>query len=140
MQYNKTDVDIVKQYKSKNMSNKTIVALINKQSSQKYTEEDIEKMLTQPVFERQKLPDNKLYDVAAGIVFNPEKRAKIKKIALIILGAFLLIMIAVGAFVSWKIPLITMSIVLGFVIIVVATFFILVKTGLMDKFMDSHGF
>ena len=140
MQYNKTDVDIVKQYKSKNMSNKTIVALINKQSEQKYTEEDIEKMLVQPAFERQKLPDNKLYDVAAGIVFNPEKRRKIKRIALIVLGVFLLILITLGALISWNIPLITIGIVLGLAIVIVSTFFILVKTGLMDKFMDSHGF
>ena len=41
MQYNKRDVDLVKHYKSKNMSNKTIMALINKQSSIKYTEADI---------------------------------------------------------------------------------------------------
>ena len=143
MQYNKEDIQFVKNYKSKNMSNKTIAALLNKQSSTKYTEEDIVAMFNyqetrQPI--KTGYEDNKLYEAAAGFIMNPQKRKKAKYIALTILALFIIGMICLGIFISWKPVIIIVSVIVGLIVLIALTFFVIFKTGLADKLMDKYGF
>lgn len=142
MQYNKSDVELVKRYKSKNMSNKTILALLNKQSSRKYTEQDIHLMLYESKKPKKEEPseNGRLYDVAAGIVMNPAKRKKAKNILLAIVLTFVIGMILLGLFVSWTPVLIITGSIVGLILLIVLTFFILFKTGILEKIMDKYGY
>lgn len=143
MQYNKEDIKFVKNYKSKNMSNKTIAALLNKQTNKKYTESDIVAMMNyneNPQPPKTGYEDNKLYEAAAGFIMNPQKRKRAKNISLIILALFLIGMLCLGIFVSWTPVLITLGVIIGLVLLIVLTFFIIFKTGLADKIMDKYGF
>jgi hypothetical protein len=143
MTYNKEDINFVKNYKSKNMSNKTIAALLNKQNNKKYTEDDIVAMLNYKEDSQQfttGYENSKLYEAAAGFIMNPQKRKKAKTIAIISLLLFLIGMLCLGIFVSWKPVVITFGVIIGIVILIVLTFFIIFKTGLADKLMDKYGF
>jgi hypothetical protein len=143
MTYNKEDINFVKNYKSKNMSNKTITALLNKQHNKKYTEADVEAMLNckedSQTFTTG-YENSKLYAAAAGFVMNPQKRKKVKNIAIISLLIFLIGMICLGIFVSWKPVVITFGVIIGVIALIALTFFIIFKTGLADKLMDKYGF
>jgi hypothetical protein len=142
MTYNKTDIELIKQYKSKNLSTKTIVALINKQTTEKYTEEDIVAILNMPDETENKIenPDSRLYDIAAGFVFNPAKRKKFLNVLFIISIVFMLSLVMLGIFVSWKPVIIILSSLFGLVALIALTFFILLKTGLLEKIMEKYGF
>jgi asparagine N-glycosylation enzyme membrane subunit Stt3 len=141
MQYNKTDVELVKRYKSKNMSNKTIIALLYKQSKTKYTENDIRMMMMEAKKESKKPSDNgRLFDVASGIVMNPEKRKKAKHIFFAIIATIVIGLILLGLFVSWTPVIIITSCIVGLVFLLVLTFFILFKSGILEKIMDKYGF
>ena len=143
MTYNKADIDIIKNYKSNNMSNKTIVALINKQSDFKYTESDIEAILSEPETNHNTTNLNnqdKLYNVAADIVFNPAKRKKVKRICLLLAALIVTGFILLGVFVSWTPVIITLSSIIGIILILSVVFFILVKTGVLERMLEKYGF
>lgn len=140
MSYNKKDLELVKQYKQNNMSNKTILAIINKQSDVKYTENDIVEMLNaKPETNKFASNDSKLYDIAAGFVFNAQKRKKAKRIALIILAAFLAAMITLVFIGLWKVSAIIVGSIIGLCLLIYITFQILLYTGVLSKIMEKHG-
>ena len=143
MEYNREDINLVKQYKSKNLSNKTILAIVNKQSKQKYTELDIEKMANykeKPVNISTGYEDSRLYEAAAGFIMNPAKRKKAKNIFIISLLIFIAGLICLGFFVSWKPVIIIVSSIVGIVVIAALAIFLLFKCGLIEKFIDKYGF
>jgi hypothetical protein len=147
MQYNKTDVELVKRYKSKNMSNKTILALLNKQSSCKYTENDIIIMMSESQQEKnvqtnkhQPSENGRLFDIAAGFVMNPQKRKKAKYIFLAIVLTFVIGMLLLGFLVSWTPVIIITASIVGLILLLVLTFFILFRSGILEKIMDKYGF
>ncbi len=147
MQYNKTDVELVKRYKSKNMSNKTILALLNKQSNYKYTENDIRMMMYEVQQEKNvKTKTNKpsengrLFDIAAGFVMNPQKRKKAKHIFLAVIATLVIGLLLLGFFVSWTPVIIITSSIVGVVLLLVLIFFILFRSGILEKIMDKYGF
>lgn len=147
MQYNKTDVELVKRYKSKNMSNKTILALLNKQSNYKYTENDIRMMMYESQQEKnvqtsknQPSENGRLFDIAAGFVMNPKKRQKAKYIFIAIVATFVIAMLLLGFLVSWTPVIIITASIVGLVLLLVLTFFILFRSGLLEKIMDKYGF
>lgn len=147
MQYNKTDVELVKRYKSKNMSNKTILALLNKQSNYKYTENDIRMMMYESQQEKnvqtnknQPSENGRLFDIAAGFVMNPRKRQKAKHIFIAIIATFVIAMLLLGFLVSWTPVIIITASIVGLVLLLVLTFFILFRSGILEKIMDKYGF
>lgn len=146
MQYNKTDVELVKRYKSKNMSNKTILALLNKQSSYKYTENDIIMMCESQqeknvkTNKHQPSENGRLFDIAAGFVMNPQKRKKAKYIFLAIVLTFVIGMLLLGFLVSWTPVIIITASIVGLVLLLVLIFFILFRSGILEKIMDKYGF
>ena len=73
-----------------------------------------------------------------GVLLNLATIAK--TIAIISLLLFLVGMLCLGIFVSWKPVVITFGVIIGIVILIVFTFFIIFKTGLADKLMDKYGF
>jgi uncharacterized membrane protein (DUF485 family) len=117
---------------------------VNKQSTHKYTESEISSIIdktknpqptTQP-----KQDYGKLYNAAAGIALNPEKRKRFKYICMLALLALVVGLVFLGVFVSWQAAVIITSILVGIVVLFAVSMFILFKTGLAEKIMEKHGF
>ena len=71
---------------------------------------------------------------------NPAKRKKAKNILLAIVLTFVIGMILLGLFVSWTPVLIITGSIVGLILLIVLTFFILFKTGILEKIMDKYGY
>lgn len=135
--YNSKDVELVFQYKKSGMSDNTIIALLNKSSEHKYHTSDIVKMIDQ--YQRTHVSQNgKLFDIAAGVVFNPSKRRRIKLTLFAVLMLFIVSMVVLGLTVSWKPVIWIFGSVLGIAAITVLAFIISLKTGMIEKFIDKH--
>ena len=144
MSYNSKDVDLIMTYHNRQLSPKTIAIFVNKQSTHKYTEAEISSIIKraknpQPK-EQPKQEYGKLYNAAAGIALNPEKRRRFKLVCILALIALIVGLVLLGVFVSWQAAVIITSILVGIVVLFVVTMFILFKTGLAEKIMEKHGF
>ena len=136
MQYNKDDVQRVVDYKRKNVTDKSIILLLYKESGIKYTVEDLNRMVDQ--YQEENGSDNgRLYDLASEIVFNPRKRKKIKWTAIAIAVLFVAAMLLLGFFVSWTPVIITGIVLVSLILIVVIAFIVIFKTGLAEKILDK---
>ena len=144
MSYNKKDVDLIMTYNNKQLSPKTIAIFVNKQSTHKYTESEISSIIRQSQKPKeqqtQKQDYGKLYNAAAGIALNPEKRKRFKLICLLSLLALVVGLVLLGIFVSWQAAVIITSVLVGIVVLFAVSMFVLFKTGLAEKIMEKHGF
>ena len=139
MEYNNKDIDMVVKYKNSNMSDKTILALINKQSNIVYTETDIQKMYEQGTApDESSIENSKLFDIAASIVFNPRKRRAIKIGLILTALVFVAGLLLLGVFVSWKPVIITVASLVGVILIVAVTIFVLIKSGGIERYLEKH--
>lgn len=137
MAYNEEHARVATQYLEKGMKPATIAALINKQYSEKYSALDIEQMVTDIRENPPPSENGRLFDIAAGIVFNPKKRKRIKIIAILILFAIVVSLVLLGLFVSWVPVAIIAGSVVGIILIIVLTIAIMYKTGYLEKLMEK---
>ena len=145
MSYNTKDVDLIMTYYRRQLSPKTIAIFVNKQSTHKYTEAEISSIITkatQPQKQETAEKQNygKLYNAAAGIALNPEKRKRFKLICMLSLRMLVVGLVLLGVFVSWQAAVIITSVLIGIVVLFAVTMFILFKTGIAEKIMEKHGF
>ncbi len=147
MSYNKKDIELILKYHNNKMSNKTIAVFVSKQSSHRYTEDEIANIIKQSTAKEvskknESEPDQygKAYNVIAGIALNPQKRRKAKLIAILSVLMFIAALICLGIFVSWTPVIIISSVIVGIVVLFAVTMFVLFKTGLAEKIMERHGF
>ena len=136
MKYPTEDSRMAAQLFERGMYHETIALLINSSSNTDYDAEDVKEMILEFRNNQPTSENGKLYDAAAGFVFNPQKRRKAKRIFLSVVAAFAVIMIAIGFFVSWKPVLITVASLFGVILILFLIFFIMAKTGVLDKIID----
>lgn len=136
MKYPIEDSKRAVQLLERGMSHETIALLINSSSNTDYAAADVKEMILEFRNNQPASENGRLYDAAAGFVFNPQKRRKAKRIFLLAIAIFAVIMIAIGLFVSWKPVLITVASIFGVILILFLTFFVMVKTGVMDKIID----
>lgn len=147
MSYNKSDVELILKYHKNNMSNKTIAVFVSKQSSRKYTEDEIANIISQSKTTKMKEPVKhepdqygKAYNAIAGIALNPQKRRRAKIIALLSILIFIAALVCLGIFVSWTPVIVIASVIVGIIVLFAITMFVLFKTGLAEKIMERHGF
>lgn len=144
MSYNKKDVDLIMTYHDKQLSPKTIAIFVNKQSTHKYTESEISSIINKAKNPQPKEQPHqeygKLYNAAAGIALNPEKRKRFKIVCLLALLALVVGIVLLGVFVSWQAAVIITSVLVGIVVLFAVSIFILFKTGLAEKIMEKYGF
>ena len=138
MQYNMDHARTAAKFAEQGMKPSTIVALINKQYETKYAVADINSMIEDIKNNPPPSENGRLFDVAAGIVFNPRKRKKIKIVVLSIVFTLITALILLGVFVSWKPVAIIAGSIIGFVALVVITIIVLVKTGVLEKLLEKY--
>ena len=78
MNYSVEDAKKATKYMESGMAPATVAMIMNKSSDVKYTADDIMLMVSDLKKNPPPSGNGRLYDIAAGIVFNPDKRSKIK--------------------------------------------------------------
>lgn len=137
MNYNIEDAKKATKYLESGMAPTTVALILNKSSERKYVASDINAMVAELRDNQPPSGNGRLYDIAAGIVFNKSKRKRIGVIALSILVLLLIGMIMLGIFVSWVPVLIAIGTLIGLILIVIVTSVIMIRTGFLDRYIDK---
>ena len=137
MTYSIEDARKAVKYLESGMTPSTISILMNKTRGTNYSEKDIVDMANELKNTPPPSGNGRLYDVAAGIVFNPKKRKKIKMILFSILVSFVSAMIMLGFFVSWKPVLITLCVIVGLIMLLAILFIAMSKSGFLERLLEK---
>ena len=138
MNYSVEDAKKATKYMESGMAPATVAMIMNKSSDVKYTADDIMLMVSDLKKNPPPSGNGRLYDIAAGIVFNPDKRSKIKIWILSILILFAISMVALGVLVSWTPVLITVGSIVGLILIMVVAIVVMAKTGFLERMIDRY--
>lgn len=137
MNYNIEDAKKATKYLESGMAPATVALILNKTSERKYAASDINAMVTELKDNQPPSGNGRLYDMAAGIVFNKSKRRRMGLIALSIFVLFSIGMIMLGIFVSWIPVLITIGALIGLILIVIVASVIMIRTGFLERYIDK---
>lgn len=138
LNYSAEDAKKATKYMETGMAPATIAMIMNKSSDVKYTADDIIFMVSDLKKNPPPSGNGRLYDIAAGVVFDPKKRSKIKIWFLSILILFTISMVALGVLVSWTPVLITIGSIVGLVLLLIVTIAIMAKTGFLEHMIDRY--
>lgn len=138
LNYNVEDARKATKYMESGMAPTTVAIILSRTSEQKYTADDINYMVSELRKNPPPSGNGRLYDAAAGIVFNKSKRKRIGLIALLVFLLFVVGMMLLGFLVSWVPVLITVGILFVFILIVITAFFVMIKTGFLERCIEKY--